>query len=858
MSLETAGLPGHSMGEMPHGRSVFALWQQISRIQTFCWSCAGAAAAYSLSSLGLHGLSASLFVHNRGWRTQDGGDVVRTPPQFAGASAIVNSKLRSRSLGRDQYFRSARSAGGHHRNQAKALKLPMPPGVGGFVAVMAFRLWRKLRSTVKHTSLRPVRSFLRRVRMLQLPSGARQQLLEARANLSARSRAVPKQFRKSLGEAASKLEDMPTFLFEVTLLAAQVVGGKKASLDQARQLAEGMSILFAAGRMHLLHQEGGGPTRLLGGDYLYAEGQWQLAELGCLPVIKLSTETVREFSDCALRDELMADGAAQASALEMLHRAFKKTGSFFATAAGGAAWLNGSPQETVMAMYRYGGELGCALEIVRSLVDNPVEGDTVAHELALQMATSARKVAAEMRSQLHHRAAARGLFRLARAVEAEALVSIASDSAVRRSRDTHTHESVLADMETFREFLRKSVLAVDPHGGLGPTPVPVMNTLGLQRDDDGDHELQRLIRVGLDDDHIDLRAPVWPKGGPKVALGKAMGVIAQEQQGVSHRLDSGELAEGAWTDVMRDEAALMLRSGGKRLRPALALLMAQALNATEHGLARAATLGAAVEVLHGGSLVHDDILDEAESRRGAPTLHLRRGERQAVLVGDYLFAVSSALIARLESIPTIQLMSKVIADFGRGELAQSALKFEVVNYSLIDYLAKSFHKTASLLAAACQSAAVLASSDVDGNNQRAADTPEAEACYRYGLYVGLAFQVVDDVLDFTESDETLGKPALADLKGGYVSAPVLLALQGEELAESQKKELVTILERKLSMQDDLDKILALIEVGGGVEKSKVLAKKYAALAVKELTVLPPTKAKDALQTFADFVVARTY
>jgi len=696
--------------------------------------------------------------------------------------------------------------------------------------------------------------------MLQLPAGARQELLRARANLSARSKAVPKAFRKSLGEAASKLEDTPTFLFEVTLLAAQVVQGpKNASLEKARELAEGLSILFAAGRMHLMHQEGGGSTKLLGGDYLYAEGQWQLAELGCLPIIKLSTQTVREFSDCALRDELHDEKhLQQADCMELLHRAFKRSGSFFATAAGGPAWLAGAPQETVIALYRYGSELGCALELVRGLVEHPVEGDILIHELALQTAISARKAAHDLRSKLHSATAARGLFRLARALEAEAFVCIAGDPALKQGRDAKTRELVLEQMEKFRQYLDKSVLAVDVRGTRLPSPVPSMSTLGLQRTSDADHELQRLMQVGLDHGGIALRNPSWPKGGPKGALANSMAVIAKQQQAVGNQLDSGELSAGAWSEVMRDEAAVMLRSGGKRLRPALALLIAEALQGTEHGIARVATLGSAVEVLHAASLVHDDILDEADSRRGAPTMHKRLGERKAVLVGDYLFAVSSSLIAGLESIPTIQLMSKVIADFGRGELAQSALKFEVVNYSLTDYLAKSFHKTASLLAAACQSAAVLASSDAEGNNQRSPDTPEAEACYRYGMYVGLAFQVVDDVLDFTESDETLGKPALADLKGGYVSAPVLLALQGHGLTEQQKTELVTILERKLSHKDDLDTILNLIALGAGVDKSKELAKKYAALAVAELSHLPPTKAKEALTTFADFVVARTY
>jgi len=206
--------------------------------------------------------------------------------------------------------------------------------------------------------------------------------------------------------------------------------------------------------------------------------------------------------------------------------------------------------------------------------------------------------------------------------------------------------------------------------------------------------------------------------------------------------------------------------------------------------------------------------------------------------------------------PTVLLISKVVADFGRGELAQSAVRFEAIDYSLEDYLAKSFYKTASLLAAACHAAAVL--SGVPPCSQ------QAQSCYRFGAYVGLAFQVVDDVLDFTSTEEELGKPALADLKEGNLGAPVLFAAQ-ESGAQSSRalgidahQELLSILDRRLSGDSDLDRVRALVKEAGGVDRAKRLARRFIDLAATELSVLPSSGAREGLRIFAEFVVARTY
>merc|ERR1719194_278926 len=150
-------------------------------------------------------------------------------------------------------------------------------------------------------------------------------------------------------------------------------------------------------------------------------------------------------------------------------------------------------------------------------------------------------------------------------------------------------------------------------------------------------------------------------------------------------------------------------------------------------------------MIHTASLVHDDVLDEAELRRGETTVHGKFGTRVAVLAGDFLFAQSSWFLANLENMEVIKLISQVIADFADGEISQASALFNT-DLSVQDYLEKSHYKTAILIAASCRSSAVFSGcSDV-----------EKEAMYEYGKRLGLAFQVVDDILDFTQSTELVG------------------------------------------------------------------------------------------------------
>jgi all-trans-nonaprenyl-diphosphate synthase len=247
-------------------------------------------------------------------------------------------------------------------------------------------------------------------------------------------------------------------------------------------------------------------------------------------------------------------------------------------------------------------------------------------------------------------------------------------------------------------------------------------------------------------------------------------------------------------------------AGGKRLRPLIVLLVARAtfpLTGLSDITERHRRLAEISEMLHTASLVHDDVLDECDVRRGKETVNSLYGTRVAVLAGDFLFAQSSWFLANLDNMEVIKLISQVIADFADGEISQAASLFDT-SIDLPRYLDKSFWKTASLIAASCRSAAVF--SDC---------SPEVkESMYAYGKHLGLAFQVVDDILDFTQSSEQLGKPQGQDLASGNLTAPAIYALQDEMVGDG----LLQLIQSRFREEGSLQRALELVGLGGGIEK----------------------------------------
>ncbi|CAG9465599.1 unnamed protein product [Pedinophyceae sp. YPF-701] len=286
-------------------------------------------------------------------------------------------------------------------------------------------------------------------------------------------------------------------------------------------------------------------------------------------------------------------------------------------------------------------------------------------------------------------------------------------------------------------------------------------------------------------------------------------------------------------------------AGGKKIRPILALLTAQATQAAVGNSEitdRQRRLAMVIEMIHVASLVHDDVLDECDIRRGAATVNTMFGSKVAVLVGDFLFAQSSWYLANLDNLEVIKLISQVIADFADGEISQAASLYNM-DMTLDKYIDKSFYKTASLIAASCRSAAALTGTD---------DAMKADM-YAYGKHLGLAFQVVDDILDITQSAEQLGKPQGQDLASGNITAPIIYALQapgGDELRE--------LIEGRFDEPGSLERGIELVQDLGGIDAARALAREEGRKAVAALAGLPMTPAKESLVKTVDYVLDRLH
>ncbi|MEG3876130.1 solanesyl diphosphate synthase [Microcoleus sp. herbarium7] len=297
---------------------------------------------------------------------------------------------------------------------------------------------------------------------------------------------------------------------------------------------------------------------------------------------------------------------------------------------------------------------------------------------------------------------------------------------------------------------------------------------------------------------------------------------------------------GARHPILYAAAEYLFGTKGKRVRPAIVLLMAKATMPDRPITEKHRRLAEITEMIHTASLVHDDVVDESDLRRGVPTVHSRFNNRVAVLAGDFLFAQSSWHLANLDNLPVVKLLSEVIMDLAEGEIQQGLNGFDT-SLSIEAYLEKSYYKTASLIANSSKAAGCL--SEVSASI--------ADDLYNYGRNIGLAFQIVDDILDFTASTETLGKPAGSDLIGGNLTAPVLFALE-------EKPYLEVLIEREFAQEGDIQQALALVEDSKGIERSRELATHHARQAVEYLAALPHSESRQALIDLADYVLGRLY
>ncbi|TRU29140.1 MAG: solanesyl diphosphate synthase [Microcystis aeruginosa Ma_MB_S_20031200_S102] len=297
---------------------------------------------------------------------------------------------------------------------------------------------------------------------------------------------------------------------------------------------------------------------------------------------------------------------------------------------------------------------------------------------------------------------------------------------------------------------------------------------------------------------------------------------------------------GARHPILAAAAEHLFEAGGKRVRPAIVLLVSRATMLDRDITPRHRRLAEITEMIHTASLVHDDVVDEAELRRSVPTVNSLFDNRVAVLAGDFLFAQSSWYLANLDNLEVVKLLSEVIRDFAEGEIQQGINRFDT-SISLEAYLEKSYYKTASLIANSAKAAGVLSEQSAEVNHH----------LYNYGRNLGLAFQIVDDILDFTSPTEVLGKPSGSDLISGNITAPALFALEENSYIE-------VLLEREFSQEGDIEKALDLIHSSQGIPRSKELANQYGQSALKHLDCLASSPSKDVLIELVDYVLSRIY
>ena len=292
--------------------------------------------------------------------------------------------------------------------------------------------------------------------------------------------------------------------------------------------------------------------------------------------------------------------------------------------------------------------------------------------------------------------------------------------------------------------------------------------------------------------------------------------------------------------LLTETSAHLLNAGGKRLRPAFALVAGKTYN---YNLDKLVPLATALELIHMASLVHDDVIDDSYTRRGKPTVKANWGDQISIYTGTYLFAQSLILIAKCNN----PVISKILADISvkmcEGEIQQIITCYDT-NQTIKDYFFRIKRKTALLISASCQLGSVACG----------APDYHVKAIARYGYFLGMAFQITDDILDLTASPKALGKPVGSDLRQGIVTLPVIFALMGSP----DRHRLAQIIEKKDKKESEALEAIDIIKKCGAVEKAFEVSDHYLEKAKSQLNYLPKGGARDSLTIIADFIGKRSF
>jgi len=281
----------------------------------------------------------------------------------------------------------------------------------------------------------------------------------------------------------------------------------------------------------------------------------------------------------------------------------------------------------------------------------------------------------------------------------------------------------------------------------------------------------------------------------------------------------------------------LLAAGGKRVRPTLGLLVGNMLGADE---ARLVTLGAAVELLHTATLVHDDLIDGALLRRGIPTLNARWSPPATVLTGDFLFARAAKLAAETDHLPLMKAFSETLAIIVNGELTQMFSSRGLIERD--NYYKRIYAKTASLFEMTSRAAAMVSPVDED----------QVEAMRDFGYQIGMAFQVVDDILDFNGDQAAVGKPVGSDLLNGLVTLPAIYYAE----AHPNDPDVLSLPSGGWTHAENMTRLIEHIRQSDAIERSMQEANQFVDRALARLEPLHPGVEREALESLAKYIVDR--
>ncbi|MGN7357369.1 polyprenyl synthetase family protein [Paenibacillus sp. SAF-054] len=295
-------------------------------------------------------------------------------------------------------------------------------------------------------------------------------------------------------------------------------------------------------------------------------------------------------------------------------------------------------------------------------------------------------------------------------------------------------------------------------------------------------------------------------------------------------------------ELLNETSMHLLKAGGKRLRPVFVLMGGKF---GSYDLEKLKHVAVPLELIHMASLVHDDVIDDADTRRGELTVKSKWDNRIAMYTGDYIYARALMIAAQLEKPQIHQVLSKAMVEMSIGEMEQIRDFFNT-EQNVRRYLLRIRRKTALLIAISCQLGAVA--SDADRKN--------ANLLYRYGYNVGMAFQIQDDLLDLCGTEKQIGKPPGSDMRQGNITIPVIYALQDEELRDPLLREIGYIRER--NGECDVSGAIRMIKASKGISQAEELADRYIQKALDALERLPDNRTKKNLRDIAHFVTKRSY